>query len=247
MKTINLNRNLFRVLLPAVLLCSIVLAQEPPRTRSLTIGGKDVTEKSDGMEIKILKNVSNSWKLVGPNEKFKAGDRVKVQFWSNIKGYVYFVNIPPSGKQKVIYSQAIEKDRDYTLPGSDGNREVWIDFDDEKGIEILKLVMTPSPIKVFDDAINKSKGELGESVFSVTKELANVPKVESEQVAMISKNGGCPKVRELSIRCRSLGFAPSDPKSNKGAVAVAIPDSKNSSGKLAKDEAIVVELRLIHI
>lgn len=241
-------------MLLAALCGSLVFAQDPPRTRTLSLGGKDVTKKSDGVEIKVLKDVAGKWTLVGQGEEFKSADKVKVQFWSNIKGYVYFVNIAPSGKQKVVFSQSIDKDHDYILPGKDGNKEMWIEFDNEKGTEILKLVMTAAPIKVFDDALNKSQGELGESVFSATDELSGTPKdpkKDYEQVVMIqptgTKAGGCPRSRELGIRCRSLGFDPPDPKSGKGAVVVAIPDSKSPSGKLGKDEAIVVEIRLKHI
>jgi hypothetical protein len=233
----------------AALLGGGVAAQQP-RSRSLTLGGKDVTKKSDGLEIQILKDVHGKWVQAGQTDEFKARDKVRVQFWSNLKGHVYFVNIAPSGKQKVIYKQAIEKDQDYTLPGKDGGKEMWIEFDNEKGIEVLKLVMSAAPIKDFEDAYAKSQGQLGTSVFDVSNELLskNNAGKQYEQVAMIQSQGaGCPRTRELNIRCRSLGFGPADPAKGKGAVVVAIPDSKNASGKLAKDEAIVVELRLKHV
>jgi hypothetical protein len=249
MKSANRNRILFILLALAVLFSGVAEAQKP-RSRSLTLGGKDVTQKRDGLEIQILKEVRGKWVQAGQTDEFKAGDKVRVQFWSNLKGHVYFVNIAPTGKQKVIYSQAIEKDQDYTLPGRNGGREMWIEFDNDKGIEILKLVLSATPIKVFDDALNSTQGEMGENPFSVSNELlsGNQPAKQYEQVAMIQPKGaGCPRTRELNIRCRSLGFDPPDPKQGKGAVVVAIPDSKNASGKLAKDEAIVVELRLKHI
>jgi len=258
METNKQNRIWLALLTTAILLCGAVLAQTTPRARTLSLGGKDVTNKSDGLEIQVLKDVRGKWMQVGQTDEFRAGDKVRVQFWSNLKGHVYFVNISPSGKQKVIYSKAIEKDQDYTLPGRDGGKELWIEFDDkDKGMEILKLVLSPAPIKVFENALSQSQGELGESVFSVSNELLSgnqpgqKPK-QSEQVAMVqpqqgSNSGACPRARELVIRCRSLGFDPPNPKSGKGAVVVAIPDPKNPSGKLKDDEAIVVELRLKHI
>jgi hypothetical protein len=256
MRTNKRNQILFIALVSAAMLSGVMLAQNPLRPRTLTLKGEDVTKKQDGLEIQILKDAGGKWVLTGQNEEFKAGDKVRVQFWSNIKGYAYFVNISPSGKQKVIYSRAIEKDQDYTLPGWDGGKEMWIEFDQEKGVEILKLVVTPTPIKIFDEALSRSQGELGESVFSVSEELlGGNHKTEQgssqrfEQVVMVQPQGSqaCPRARGLGLRCRSLSLDPPDPKKGKGAIVVAMPDPKGTTGKLNKDEAIVVELRLKHI
>jgi Domain of unknown function (DUF4384) len=269
MRTNKRNQILFIALVSSVMLSGGILAQNTMRGRTLTLKGQDVTKKQDGLEIQILKDVGGKWVLTGQNEEFKAGDKVRVQFWSNIKGYAYFVNISPSGKQKVIYSRAIEKDQDYTLPGWDGGKEMWMEFDQEKGVEILKLVVTPSPIKIFDEALSRSQGEMGESVFSVSEELLgsnqNTGQQHSgkksepnpgqgssqrfEQVVMVQPQGSqnCLRARGLGLRCRSLGLDPPDPKRGKGAIVVAMPGPKSTTGRLDKDEAIVVELRLKHI
>jgi hypothetical protein len=263
MRTDKRNQILFIALVSAIMFSGVIIAQDAQdrlRARTLTLKGQDVTKKQDGLEIQILKDAGGKWVLTSQNEEFKAGDKVRVQFWSNIKGYAYFVNISPGGKQKVIYSKAIEKDQDYTLPGWDGGKEMWIEFDQEKGVEILKLVVTPTPIKIFDEALSRSHGELGESVFSVSEELLggnHKPGQNSgpgssqrfEQVVMAQPQGSqdCLRARGLGLRCRSLGLDPPDPKRGKGAIVVAMPDSKSDTGKLNKDEVIVVELRLKHI
>src|SRR5262245_33404488 len=259
MKAKKRNQILFIALVSLVLLSSVILAQNTLRARTLTLKGEDVTKKQDGLEIQILKDVSGKWTLTSQNEEFKAGDKVRVQFWSNIDGYAYFVNISPSGKQKVIYSRAIEKNQDYTLPGLDGGKEMWIEFDQEKGVEILKLVVSPTPIKVFDEALNRSQGEMGESVFSVSEELLGSNRVSGqgsgqmsgkksenaapgssqrfEQVVMVQPkdSGACLRARGLGLRCRSVSLDPPDPKRGKGVVVVAMPDPKSSTGKLGKD------------
>jgi uncharacterized protein DUF4384 len=267
MRTKKRNQILFIAIVSLVLLSSVILAQGKLRARTLTLKGEDVTKKQDGLEIQILKDVSGKWTLTGQNEEFKAGDKVRVQFWSNINGYAYFVNISPSGKQKVIYSRAIEKNQDYTLPGLDGGKEMWIEFDQEKGVEILKLVVSPTPIKVFDEALSRSQGEMGESVFSVSEELLGSNNIsgqisgrkpenaaqgsgqrfEQVVIAQPKDTGACLRARGLGLRCRSVSLDPPDPKRGKGVVVVAMPDPKGSTGKLGKDEAIVVELRLKHI
>ncbi len=268
MRSDKRKQSIFIALVSSVLLCGVILAQNTPRARTLTLNGQDVTKKQDGLEIQILKEAGGKWVFTGQNEEFKSGDKVRVQFWSNIKGFAYFINIAPSGKQRVIYSRAIEKGKDYTLPGMDGGKEMWIEFDQEKGVEILKLVVTPTPIKVFDEALSRSQGEIVESVFSVSDELlgderkpgqssAQIAVPNSgpglnqrfEQVVMVQPQGSqaCLRARGLGLRCRSLGLDPPDPKKGKGAIVVAMPDSKSATGKLNKDEAIVVELRFKHI
>jgi Domain of unknown function (DUF4384) len=267
MRSDKRKQSILIALVSSVLLCGVIFAQNTMRPRTLTLNGQDVTKKQDGLEIQILKEADGKWVLTGQNEEFKSGDKVRVQFWSNIKGFAYFINIAPSGKQRVIYSRAIEKDMDYTLPGQDGGKEMWIEFDQEKGVEILKLVVSPTPIKVFDEALSRSQGEMGESVFSVSEELlgderkpgqsSQIAEPKSgqgliqrfEQVVMVQPQGSpaCLRARGLGLRCRSLGLDPPDSKKGKGAIVVAMPDSKNATGRLNKNEAIVVELRFKHI
>lgn len=241
-----------------IALCSLALfasaaraqGANKARARSLTIGGENVSHKAAGMEIKVLKKQQDQWTPVGLSEVFRAKDRVKVEFWSNVSGYVYLVNVAPSGKSKVLYHRAIEKDKDYTLP-SDGR---FFEFDEEKGDEVLKLVMSAKPISVLEEAIAKRNGLLGESAASASDELSgDGSRKAGENVAMVQadKAKGEAFCRALNCRSRSLGFEKPNPQKNTGAVVVAqpVPTSSQKGNKelLGKNDAIVVELRLRHI
>ena len=118
----------------------------------------------DGLRIMILKAVkagSSGEKFVpvDPAQIFKAGDKIQIEFESNFIGHVYILNIFPSGQKTVLFPQAdmenqITSSRRYTFPSKKGS----FIFDEEKGVEILQVLMTRTPIPTLDEAIRKSAG-----------------------------------------------------------------------------------------
>jgi hypothetical protein len=227
------------------------------RERKLFLNGQDVTQKTAGLEVKVLKSAAGTWKLVDPRrETFMECDQFKVQFWSNAQGHVYFVNITPGNEARVIYHKRINKGEEYTLPddtaadyrtkydqdcvgkmpkgAKETARENFIYLDDEVGTETLKLVMTPQPIAEFDKVLEALEGQL-------TAEVVAPP--AGGAVA----NGPC--FRGLKVKCRSVGFDPPNLKKGTGTFVVARPDPKDiQNTPLMKDgEAIVFELRLQHV
>lgn len=225
--------------------CLFTLATAPAeaqtRARALMLGGKDMSHKADGMEVKVQKLNGTQWQLVGAAEAFHAGDKVKVSFWTNRDGYVYFINIAPSGKAKVLDKKQVEMNKDYELP--EGGK--YFEFDQEKGTEVLKVYLSVTPNQVFEDALAQSGGVLGDNLFSASNELRPRQKPQLVSVAM----DGCGGRSIRLCQSRSLGFQPQNPQTNSGAVAIAQPE-KLGNGKLSqrlnKDEAIVLEIRLNH-
>src|SRR5215470_18541616 len=57
----------------------------------------------DGVRVVVYKVEGSNLTPVDPSRDFRKGDQIKVEFESNFDGYVYFVNVPPSGKAAVIY------------------------------------------------------------------------------------------------------------------------------------------------
>jgi len=251
----------FASTLIVALLAVSVGAQEKPAQaseRELILKGEDVTKKGVGLEVKLLKSVGGKWKLVDPrSEKFVECDQFTVQFWSNIEGFVYFVNITPGGETRIIYRKQIAKNTDYTLPDGVSAKEyrteyagrcagkkpagaektesdnfIWLD--DEVGTETLKLVMTATPIAEFDRAYEVAKGVLEPSVV----------KPPQEQIV-----AGGPCFRGLQVKCRSLGFDAPKVSQGKGTFVVAIAEPKYAGAlpQINKDEAIVFDLLLQHV
>jgi Domain of unknown function (DUF4384) len=200
--------------------------------------GLFVGKKADGLEIRILKFQDGKLTLVDPSETFKSGDSIRIQFRSNFDGYVYFINVSPSGVSKVIYKDKIKTNALNELPGG----QDVITFDKEVGTEILKLVMSRDQIQVFEDAVSKADGTLGQSPGSAASELssnkpepkapAKSPDKVSETVGIVPPdNQSSTRCRGLEMamgtrRCRGLQLAPGNPKKDEGTVVVAIPEAK---------------------
>lgn len=226
--------------------------QEEVRTRAMF-----VSKKADGLELKLTTERGD---LIDPGKSFKAGDRVRVGFESNFKGFVYFINVTPGGVTKVIYSREIEADQSYDLP----SKPYAIEFDKEPGTEILKVVLSYERIKSYEDALKSADGELGKSAASVADELAdNSPKkggakkpqtketkAPGEAVGIVTSDKTCGRERGLVLasgteaRCRSLVLASGNQSKNEGSV-VAISDKQGT--KLQTGEVAVFELRLKHM
>jgi hypothetical protein len=220
--------------------------QEPMRARAMFVG-----KKADGLEVKLT---NEKGELVDPGKSFKHGDRIRVSFESNFKGYVYFVNVSPGGVTKVIYNREIEADQSYDLP----SKPYAIEFDKEPGTEILKVVLSYERIKPYEDALKSSDGELGKSATNVAEELADTSsakggkkgtgKPEGEPVGIVASP--CGRERGLVLasgqeaRCRGLVLASGNKTKNEGSV-VAISDKQGT--KLNTGEVAVFELRLKHL
>ena len=250
MKTKVMSYVILGTLLMANLSALSAQGKGKPKQDTMRARAMFVNKKADGIEVK-LKNERGE--LLDPGQAFKQGDRIRVSFESNFKGYVYFINVSPGGVTKVIYNRAIETDQEYNLPsGRDA-----IEFDNEPGTEILKVVLSYEKIKPYEEALASTGGELGKSATNVAEELADNPKKGGkkatgkpvgEAVGIVASP--CGRERGLVLasgqeaRCRGLVLANGNQAKNEGSV-VAISDKQGS--KLNAGEVAVFELRLKHI
>ncbi len=226
-------------LLIALLLISSGLAQKKgdndARTRALF-----VKKKADAMMVVLMKVEGATLVPISPSSEFKSGDQVKVQFQSNFNGYIYLVNVTPGGKKKVLFPQdseannIVQADKRYDFPpGQD-----VIEFDDqEKGTEVLQVIMSRSRIALLDDAIKNSDGELGESAESAAAELEGG--ISNSKVSSVLPEG-----EANGVRSRKITIAPGKDKNPQGSV-VAIDDAASKS-KLKEGDVATFELRLKH-
>jgi hypothetical protein len=224
---------------------SFAQKNDEARTRALF-----VNKKSDAMMVLLLKQEGNQLVPADPASEFKEGDQIKIQFESNFEGFVYLVNIQPNGKKKILFpydlasGNSIVANRRYDFPpGRD-----LIQFDNEKGTEILQVIMSRDRIALLDDAIKNSNGELGESAASAAAELEGG--ISTEKTTDVVPEGG-----ENGVRSRNITIAQGRDKNPQGSV-VAIEDKPASgktpaagevnTGRLKKGEIAKFELRLKH-
>lgn len=200
--------------------------------------GLFVSKRSDAMSILVLKNEGGTLVPVDPSSEFKAGDQIKIQFQSNFDGYIYVVNIAPNGKRCVLFpypeaqDNAVRSEERYDIPpGGDA-----IEFDKDKGIEILQVIMSRGRIPYLDAALKEPGSCLSESASSAAAEL---------QAGIVKKvTPVVPQGEEGGVRSRDIILAPGKDKDTNGSV-VALPDN-GGGGKLKKGEMAPFEIRLKH-
>jgi Domain of unknown function (DUF4384) len=201
--------------------------------------GLFVSKKSDAMSILVLKVTNGTLVPVDPSTEFKAGDQIKIQFQSNFEGYVYVVNIAPNGKRRLLIpsldatDNAVHPDERYDLP-SGGSA---IEFDEEKGTEVLQVIMTRGRIPYLDAALKEPDQYLSDSASSAAAELQGG--IATKKVTSV-----VPQNEGNQVRSRDIILAQGKNKDAKGSV-VAIPDN-GGDGKLKAGEIAPFEIRLKH-
>jgi hypothetical protein len=205
------------------------------RTRGLF-----VNKTADAMRVIILRDDGNTLVPVSPSHEFVEGDKIKVAFESNFTGYVYLINITPDGKKKVIFpdaentGNAVRPNQRYEFPPG----SAMIQFDDQKGTEVLQVVMSKERVPYLEEAIKNSKGEMGTTGASAAAELQGGITAENVTKVLPEKGAG-------GVRSREIRFAAGKDKDPEGSV-VAISDNTGAGGKLDKGEVAVFEIRLKH-
>ena len=232
------------VSLAAIILAPVLaMAQDKAQDQDRAIRQKYRSGQEDGMSLVVYKVEGDEEVAINPaNHSFKAGDQIRIKFQSNFDGYVYFINISPKGEKVVFYPDAkfpnssniIRSGREYHLPSKD-----IFEFDaEEKGIEIIQVVVSRKPIPFLVEAISKSDGVLGTTASNAASELGSAPSkqtgvVVDEATKVLPEDG-------QSVLSRKIRLAPPKDKDKEGAV-VTIPD------KLKGNEVAVFEVRLRRI
>ena len=225
------------------LLATLVLAQDDSQTQDRAIRQKYRSGQEDGMSLVVYKVEGDEEVAINPaNQTFKTGDKIRIKFQSNFAGYVYFINITPKGEKVVFYpdikfknsSNIIRAGREYLLPSED----IFRFEDEEKGIEVIQVVISRQPIPFLEEAIRKSDGVLGTTASNAASELGSAASkqpgvVIDDTTKVLPENG-------QAVLSRKIRLAPPKDKDKEGAV-VTIPD------KLKGGEVAVFEVRLRRI
>ena len=229
-----------RALIVSSVVTAAVSAVEKPQkpNEASRARGLFVSKKSDAMSILVQKVDGGLLVPVDPSSEFKAGDQIKIQFQSNFEGYIYIVNIEPNGKRKVLFpyteasNNAVSPDQRYDLPpGGDA-----IEFDTEKGTEVLQVIMSKDRIAYLDAALKNPERYLSDSASSAAAELEGG--IAKKVTPVVPESEGS------KVRSRDIILAPGRDKDAKGSV-VAIPDNAGG-GKLKSGEIAPFEIRLKH-
>lgn len=200
--------------------------------------GLFIQKTADAMTIIVFKKEGESLVPVAPSTEFKAGDEIKLQLQSNFDGFIYVVNIHPDGKRCLMFphpeamDNSVRADGRYDIPPSG----LTMAFDEEKGTEVLQLIMTRGRIPYLDAALKEPEGCLSQSASSAATELQ--PGITKNVTPVV------PPIDGSKVRSRDIIFAAGKDKDQKGSV-VAIPDN-GTGGKLKPGETAQFQIRLKH-
>jgi hypothetical protein len=216
------------------------------RTRALF-----VKKRADAMRVVVMQGNSP----VVANQEFHEGEEIKIKFQSNFEGYVYILNITPGGKKRLLYpcssqiTNTVIPGRIYTLPPEPQS----IAFDEEKGTEVLQVIMTRDRIGFLDDALRNSNCcdfakpcDLTDSASSAAAELAG--SIQIQQQGGADAGGlaaGSPPPQEGASGARSRGIKLASGKDKDKSSYVAIQD--NAGQTLKQGQVAVFYIRLKHI
>jgi len=202
-----------------------------------------VKKRNDAMRVQFSKDGHQ----VDPADVFKAGDEVQVRYESNFNGYIYMVNITPTGEKRVIFpcSRATAIN---LVPGQ--IKTLPVNFDEQKGTEILQVIMSRERIDFLENAMksdcceNPEKCALSASASSAAAELAAVAaKQQKGGIEVNNLVAVVPESPQGGIRARGIKLS----QGNKGSAYVAIDNKQGTTnGKLEQGNYAVFEIRLNH-
>lgn len=212
---------------------------EATRTRALF-----VKKRNDAMRVQFFKE----GREVDPGDVFKAGDEVQVRYESNFNGYIYMVNITPTGEKRVIFPCARAAAINL-VPGQ--IKTLPVSFDQEKGTEVLQVIMSRERIDFLENAINgdccenPEKCALGSSASSAAAELAAAAsKRQKGGIEVNNLVAVVPEAPSSGVRARGIKLAQGGSKGS--AAYVAIENKPGTTGKLEQGNYAVFEIRLSH-
>lgn len=233
---------MMRLAIAALLFASVIapaVSADKKRQHTGDEGARGLFNRktADAMTIVVFKIEGGTLVPVAPSTEFKAGDQIKLQLQSNFDGFIYVVNIQPSGKRflRFPYPEATDNSvragEKYDIPPPGDIME----FDTEKGTEVLQVIMSHDRIPYLDAALKEPEGRLAQTASSAAAELQ--PGIAKTVPPIAPPSNGS--------RSRDITFAAGKNREQGGSV-VAITDDKGAGGKLKQGETAEFQIRLKH-
>ncbi|MFP5261288.1 MAG: DUF4384 domain-containing protein [Blastocatellia bacterium] len=237
-------------LLMFVVLSSIsVPAQEKSRgdVRSRDIELAYDEGRADGLRIAIKKIVEVP---VLSTEEFAPGDEVRVAFESNFEGFVYILNLTPTGKTLLLFPNPDNRDNKIHLRQQ---VKLGLKFTKDKGVEVLQVYMSREPILLFDNTLKAAIAQgaakvfLDESAKRASQEIArdtlkgasNASQGEGIKDNSLAAQGG-----QNGFRSRGVYYDSGEDNAKKESTIAVEQDT--GDGHLKNGDVAFYEIRLKH-
>ena len=222
--------------------------QEDPGVRAR---GLFIKRTSDAMRVKILDEGDEP---VDPARVFVQGDKIKVELESNFEGYLYIINSEPNGRKCLLFPYARQRDNRVEpkkIQKYPAGEDV-IAFNEEKGIEVLRVIMSRKPIEFLDSLLKNSNCDDPEKCCELSGEASGQMAKVNDQTEDQGRGGLAesnieqvlPKEKREGVRSRDIIFGAGRDKREGSFVAVS--GEKGKGGKLQSGQVAVFEIRLKH-
>ena len=117
---------------------------------------------ADGLKVTVYQVRTNGLFPVNSGQLFTSGDRVKVKFQSNFDGYIYVINLTPSGERRLLFPRPLSRrnsvgaGQTYDIPPSGE-----FQFDKDPGLEVLQIVMSRSQVSFLEAILDRASQKAG--------------------------------------------------------------------------------------
>ncbi len=214
------------------------------RTKNLSEEIRQSYERhqADGLKITIYQLVSNQMRPVNPGQSFTAGDRIKIKFESNFDGYVYVINVTPTGERRLLFPRPssrrnqVRASQQYDIPTSGEFL-----FDKDPGLEVLQILMSRSQVYFLEAILDRGSLKsthvpLDKGALRSLRNLTGSPtRLKGSGIATEIKSK-----RTAGLQTRILTLEPR----REGSILVLA--SAKGTSRFAPGELSVFEIRLNH-
>ena len=248
---VHISHNLTLALFLILCLTGDIRAQSKRDTKRKLVRVNDSTEvrqsfeqrQADGLKVTIYQATADGMVPVDPKKAFKSGDRFRLKLESNFNGYVYVINVPPVGENRLLFPRGVSR-RNNIRAGQSYDIPTKNDFEFEAGpgIEILRILMSRTSVSVLEAALDRAPRQAAYVPLDATTTQSLEQLIGKPARSRSSGISTQTTTRKSGIQTRKLTL---DRK--KETTFVVVSGGKGIPSQFQPGEISVFEIRLNHL
>lgn len=112
--------------------------------------GQTGGESGVAVQVVLEKRIDSKWSAIDPHQVLHGKDEIRFRFRSNRSGFLYVINHEPQGRHTWLFPtpetgehNAVEADKDYVIPATDGVFELA----EKPGYETTYWILSPEELR----------------------------------------------------------------------------------------------------
>jgi Domain of unknown function (DUF4384) len=184
-------------------------------------------------------------------EEFEAGDEIRIAFESNFEGFLYILNLTPSGKTQLLFPHPANRDNTIHLRQQ---VKLGLKFTNDKGSDVLQVYMSRQPIPLFDSTLKNAIGQGITKIFLDESTTRAAQEIVRDTLKGTSKPLQSDGIKDNSLasaqngqsRSRSRGVYYDSGEDNIKKESTIAVEQENGDGHLKNGDVAFYEIRLKH-